>query len=132
MAAVIALVHGKEGAYGISFPDFSGCISGGVSIDECLRRGREALGFHIECVLELGQEMPLIRSLDAIREDLGLKEDVADAIVAAIEIELPGKHVHVDVAIDQHLLARLDKVASERGETRDALISKGARAVLAA
>ena len=132
MAAVIALIHGEEGAYGISFPDFSGCISGGSSIDECLRRGRDALGFHIESVLELGEEMPPIRSLDAIRKDIDLKDDIADAVIAAIEIELPGKPVHVDVAIDENLLAMLDKVASERGETRDALISKGARAVLAA
>ena len=131
-AAVIALIHGEDGAYGISFSDFSGCISGGSSIDECLRRGRDALGFHIESMAELGEAMPGIRSLDTIRKETGLKDEMADAVIAAIDIEVPGRPVHVDVAIDEHLLASLDRVASERGKTRDALISRGARAVLAA
>ncbi|MGB8365566.1 MAG: type II toxin-antitoxin system HicB family antitoxin [Rhizomicrobium sp.] len=31
---VIALIHEEDGAYGISFPDFPGCVSGGNSLDE--------------------------------------------------------------------------------------------------
>jgi predicted RNase H-like HicB family nuclease len=48
MVAVVALVHGEPGAYSISFPDFQGCVAGGATVDEALRRGREALAFHVE------------------------------------------------------------------------------------
>ena len=36
---VYALIHEENGAYGISFPDFPGCVSGGRSLDEALARG---------------------------------------------------------------------------------------------
>ncbi len=132
MAAIVALIHGTAGTYGISFPDFGGCISGGATINEALRRGREALAFHLESMAETGEAMPRIRALDEIRLDPLLREDFSDdALAAVVEIELPGKSVHVDIAIDEHLLEMLDRRASERGESRDALISQGARAVLA-
>ena len=52
MVAVVAVVHGKAGAYGISFPDFQGCVAGGATVDEALRRGREGLTLHIEGMLD--------------------------------------------------------------------------------
>ena len=132
MAAIVALIHGTTGAYGISFPDFDGCVSGGGSIDECLRRGRETLEFHLENMVDVGESMPRARTLDEIRLDPALREDFSDDVLAAVvEIDLPGKSIRVDIAIDEHLLEQLDKRAAEKGESRDALISKGARAVLA-
>ena len=132
MAAIVALIHGTNGAYGITFPDFDGCVSGGTSIDECLRRGRETLEFHLENMVDVGESMPRVRALDEIRLDPVLREDFSDDVLAAVvEIDLPGKSVRVDIAIDEHLLEQLDKLAAEKGESRDALISKGARAVLA-
>ena len=131
MAAVVAPILGSPGTYGISFPDFDGCISGGGTVDECLARGREALAFHLESVAETGEAMPRLRTLDEIKRDPSFREDFSeDALAALVEIELPGRSVHVDIAIDQHLLEMLDRRAAEIGESRDALISKGARAVL--
>lgn len=44
----VAFIHqDDEPGYGISFPDFPGCISAGDTMDEVLRRGAEALAFHV-------------------------------------------------------------------------------------
>ena len=45
----IALIHGdNEPGFGVSLPDFPGCVSDGDTEEEAIRRGREALTFHIE------------------------------------------------------------------------------------
>ena len=77
MASVIALVHEEDGAYGISFPDFPGCVSGGKSLDEAIGRGGAALAFHVEGLLEGGHPMPCIRSVEELRKDPAFREDGA-------------------------------------------------------
>jgi len=52
MPHYIALVH-KEGDsdFGVSFPDFPGCVTAGATLDEAARMAREALELHIEGLL---------------------------------------------------------------------------------
>lgn len=55
----IALIHGDDKpGFGISFPDFPGCISDGDTMEDAVRRGREALTFHIESMAEDGEGIP--------------------------------------------------------------------------
>ena len=54
-----ALIHKDDGtAYGISFPDFPGCVSAGDSLEECLAAGEQALNFHLEGLAEARQPIP--------------------------------------------------------------------------
>jgi predicted RNase H-like HicB family nuclease len=85
MVAVVALVHGRPGAYGISFPDFPGCIAGGKTVDEALRRGRDALDFHIESMMAVGERLPKIRDLAEIEADPDYNDDFADMVVTVTE-----------------------------------------------
>ncbi|QCI68841.1 type II toxin-antitoxin system HicB family antitoxin [Phreatobacter stygius] len=90
VSAIVALIHGVEGAYGISFPDFRGCVSGGTTVDEALRRGAATLASHIEAMSANGDPLPMIRDMAAITADPDLAEDIAEAIsIAAIETDLP-------------------------------------------
>jgi predicted RNase H-like HicB family nuclease len=123
VAAVIALIHGRPGNYGISFPDFPGCISGGITIDEALRRGREALTFHIEGMEAVGESLPKVREIEEIRADPEYSEDLQDAIIAAADIDVPTRAVRVNISIDERLLARADKAAEAAGETRSGYIA---------
>jgi len=127
MVAVIALIHGKPGAYGISFPDFPGCVSGGASVDEALRRGRDALDFHVESMMEVGEPLPKIRYIAEIRADPEYAEDFADAMVAVVDAEVPAKAVRVNISIDERLLDRIDRAAQATGETRSGFIAAAAR-----
>jgi predicted RNase H-like HicB family nuclease len=127
MVAVVALVHGKPGAYGISFPDFPGCIAGGETVDEALRRGRDALDFHVESMMEVGEPLPNIRDIAEIKADPEYAEDFADALVAVVDAEVPAKAVRVNISIDERLLDRIDRAAQATGETRSGFIAVAAR-----
>ena len=82
MVAVVALVHGVPGAYGVSFPDFPGCIAGGETVDEALRRARDGLEFHVESMIEVGEALPDVRDIADIKADPDYAEDVDGAVVA--------------------------------------------------
>jgi predicted RNase H-like HicB family nuclease/uncharacterized protein (DUF1778 family) len=127
MVAVVALVHGRPGAYGISFPDFPGCIAGGETVDETLRRGRDALDFHVESMMEVGEALPKIRDIAEIKTDPEFAEDFADALVAVVDAEVPAKAVRVNISIDERLLDRIDRAAQATGETRSGFIATAAR-----
>ena len=82
MVEVVALVHGVPGAYGVSFPDFPGCIAGGETVDEALRRARDGLTFHVESMIEVGEALPDVRDIAQIKADPNFAEDLAEAVVA--------------------------------------------------
>lgn len=46
MRYVALIHHGCEPGYGISFPDFPGCVSDGDTTDDAILRGGEAIAFH--------------------------------------------------------------------------------------
>ncbi len=81
---IYALIHEENGAYGISFPDFPGCVSGGRSLDEALARGAETLMFHVVGMIEDGDRPPVLRTLDLLKRDPILVEDSEGAIVAVV------------------------------------------------
>jgi predicted RNase H-like HicB family nuclease len=54
-----ALVHKeKDSEYGVSFPDFPGCITAGKTQDEAQKLAEEALRFHVEGMLADGDSIP--------------------------------------------------------------------------
>ncbi|MBN9022639.1 MAG: type II toxin-antitoxin system HicB family antitoxin [Rhizobiales bacterium] len=122
------LIHEQDGRYGISFPDFPGCISGGASLDEALARGAETLTFHIEGMIADGDPLPVLRTLEQLRQDAGFLEDAEGAVIAAVPVELPGRAVRVNVSIDEHLLDAIDRAARAAGQSRSAFLASAARA----
>jgi predicted RNase H-like HicB family nuclease len=67
MTQYIALIH-KEPAsdYGVSFPDFPGCISAGVTLDDARAMATEALALHVKGMIEDGEALPKPSSLEDI------------------------------------------------------------------
>lgn len=124
---VIALIHEENGAYGISFPDFPGCVSGGASLDEALRRGAETLAFHVAGMIEDGDAMPVLRALQELRRDAEFRADAKNAVVAVVPVEFPGKAVRVNISIDERLLGAIDREAEARGESRSAFLATAAK-----
>jgi predicted RNase H-like HicB family nuclease len=87
MVAIIALLHGVPGAYGVSFPEFPGCIAGGDTVDEALRRGRDALDFHVESMIAVGEALPKIRDIAEIRADPAHAEDLAEVVAGKVDLD---------------------------------------------
>lgn len=127
MSAVYALIHEEEGVFGISFPDFPGCISTGMSEDEALRKGAQALALHVAGMLEDGDTLPVIRDLSQLRADPNFVEDARDAIVTLLPFETPGRSVRLNISMDENLLEAIDRAASMAGQSRSAFLAEAAR-----
>lgn len=86
MPHYIALIHkDPTSCYGVSFPDVPGVVTAGGTLDEAIEQAAEVLAFAAEDWEALtGRAFPEPRSLDALRADDEFREDVRDAVVAAI------------------------------------------------
>ena len=69
-----SFIHRDEAGYGVSFPDFPGCVSVGDTVDDAIRHGIEALAFHVEGLAEDGEAIPEPSAIDAIKADPGLTD----------------------------------------------------------
>lgn len=124
----IALIHHDEGTdYGVSFPDFPGCVSAGETFEEALRMGAEALALHVAGMRQDDEEVPAPRTLEEIR---AAGEDWIEwegATVAIIPLLPPtGRSVRINITMDEQLLAQIDAVTSNRS----AFLANAARQVL--
>lgn len=74
----IAYLH-KEAAsdFGVSFPDFPGCVTAGKTLDGARRMAVEALRLHVSGMLEDGAEIPSPSTLDELAGDRAMKRAVA-------------------------------------------------------
>jgi predicted RNase H-like HicB family nuclease len=115
-----------------AFPDFPGCVSGGTTLSEALRRAPETLAGHIEAMAAEGYAVPQVRELDVIKADPEFTEDFADAVlIAAVDVELPGRASRLNISMDEHLVARIDRRARELGESRSGFLAAAAKSRLA-
>src|SRR5258708_37512234 len=74
----IAYLHKtKASDFGVSFPDFPGCITAGKSLEEARRFAAEALGLHIKGMEEDGEAIPEPSSLDELEGDPSMEWAVA-------------------------------------------------------
>jgi predicted RNase H-like HicB family nuclease len=90
MPRVIALIHQSAGVFGISFPDFPGCLCSADSLDETLRRGTRALTRHLAAMVADGLAIPAPRPLAALRTAPDFAEDIAEAVrIVAVELPVP-------------------------------------------
>ncbi len=122
-----ALVHEEDGHFGISFPDFPGCISGGASAEDAIRKGSEALSFHVEGMDEDGEPMPVLRTLSELRRDPAFVEASTGAVLALVPFELPSKAVRINISIDENLLSAVDAAAKAAGMSRSSFLAEAAR-----
>ena len=70
MTNYIGLIHKHpKSDFGVSFPDFPGCISAGNTLDEAKAMGTEALQGHVKFMVDRGEALPQPSSLEAIMAD---------------------------------------------------------------
>ncbi|KQT66207.1 MULTISPECIES: type II toxin-antitoxin system HicB family antitoxin [unclassified Aureimonas] len=130
---VVALIHKDDGTdYGVSFPDFPGCISGGASLDEALARSTEALNAHIAVMLEDGDPIPTPRALDDLKADPDYAVDFDGAVIATVPAFVAGRRSQrVNVTIDGDLLEEIDAAAKAFPGGRSGFLAQAAREKIA-
>lgn len=132
MSKIVAIIHGKPGAYGVSFPDLPGATSGGATIDEALERAEAALAGHVEIMVETEIDLPALRSVETLRADHEFSEDFAGAVaLAMVDIEMPGRAKRYNISMDERLMDRIDARAQAFGESRSGFLAAAARKRLA-
>ena len=78
MSNYIAIVHKDSNSdYGVSFPDFPGCITAGKDIDEAKDMAQEALALHIQGMIEDGEQLPSPSKLEEIMNDPDFREGIS-------------------------------------------------------
>ncbi len=83
----LIIIEKGENNYSAYSPDISGCITTGKTVEKTLENMREALEFHLESMIEDGEEIPAPRSLNYYIEQTN--EISSEDILAHINIEIP-------------------------------------------
>jgi len=128
MRHYIALVHkDPDSDFGVSFPDFPGCITAGSTIQEAMEMAKEALAGHIACMVEDGEAIPEPSDADAVIADPENRADGGVIVLVPAPEMSPPRSVRVNVMLPEPLLKRID----ERAENRSRFLAQAAEKALA-
>jgi predicted RNase H-like HicB family nuclease len=119
----IAYLHKDRGSdYGVSFPDFPGCITAGRTLDEAARMAPEALALHIQGMIDDGDTVPEPSKVDDIAADIAKR----GAIAFLVSIDPPDTTVRVNITARESQLAKIDALAEAAGLTRSGYMVRAA------
>ncbi len=112
MTAFIALLR-KEATsdFGVDFPDFPGCVTAGVTLEQARLMAAEALALHIEGMVEDGASIPTPSPLDIIMDDIVNRDAVAFLVETATR---PVKAVRVNVMLPEDVVREIDRLTNNR------------------
>jgi predicted RNase H-like HicB family nuclease len=119
----IAYLHKDRASdYGVSFPDFPGCITAGKTLDEASRLASEALALHIRGMIEDGDTVPEPSKVDEIAADAARRR----AIAFMVSVDAPDATVRVNITARESQIERIDRLAEAAGMTRSAYVVRAA------
>jgi predicted RNase H-like HicB family nuclease len=120
----IAYLHkDADSDFGVSFPDFPGCITAGRTLEEARRLAPEALALHIAGMLEDGEALPSPSTLDALSADPAMKGAVAFLVHVAPH---GGRTVRINITAREKQIEEIDRLAVSAGLTRSAYMVQSA------
>jgi predicted RNase H-like HicB family nuclease len=124
----VALIHKDEGSdFGVSFPDFPGCVSAGSTLDEAAAMGREALEGHIGLMIDEGEAIPEPSTMDVVLADPGSRDGVPVLIPVGTAVLHRSKAVRVNVTFPEDTLREIDRYAEDHGFTRSGFLAQAAK-----
>lgn len=110
-------------AYGVTFPDFPGCVSAGETAEEALVNAHEALAGHVAFMVQDGDALPKPTPVEKVISD----PEVTMVAVTVVGVTAPGRAKRVNVTLDEALLEEIDSIARNRSR----FLAEAARAELA-
>ena len=126
MANYIAVVHKEaKSDFGVSFPDFPGCITAGSSIDEAKDMAHDALSLHIKGMMEDCENIPAPSKLEDIMDNPGYSDAAAILIVSVSELK--PRSVRVNITVPEDMLRKIDTIAEKRGMSRSSFLVHAAQ-----
>lgn len=126
MANYIAIVHKEtKSDFGVSFPDFPGCITAGKNIDEAKDMAQEALTLHIQGLVEDGEQLPVPSRLEDIMSDPDYANSIAYLVVSVPDAR--PRTVRVNVTVPEMTLKQIDAAAKKCGMSRSSFLVHAAQ-----
>ncbi len=122
MASYLALLRKDRGSdYGVSFPDFPGCITAGSTLEEARLMAKEALEAHIAFMAEDGDPIPEPRSLDLVMAN----RENRDTVPFLLDVAMPEEPAdRVNLTFKRSVLSAIDRAAASRGENRSQFLAR--------
>ncbi len=125
MRQYIGLIHKDASSdYGVSFPDFPGCITAGRNLDEARAMAEEALALHIEGLVAEGEAIPEAAPLEEVMSDAENRDGVA---ILVRVISPVAKTVRVNITLPEDILNAIDHYSKNHGLTRSGFLVKAAK-----
>lgn len=119
-------------AYGVTVPDIAGCFSAGDTLEEAMVNVREAIEFHLEGIVEDGDDVPL--ATDIVKHQQN-PDFAVNYIWAIVDIDLSrfmGKAEKINVTLPSRLIHLIDKKVTKdsRYKSRSGFLAAGAEMLL--
>ena len=119
----IAYLHKDKGSdFGVSFPDFPGCVTAGRTLEEAREMAVEALTLHMAGTIEDGEALPEPSTLDQLADDPAMQ----GAVSFLVSAEAPEKTVRVNIRARESQIEAIDRLARKAGMTRSAYMVQSA------
>ena len=126
MTNYIAIVHkDPKSDFGVSFPDFPGCITAGKTIDEAKDMAKEALTLHIQGMIEDGDALPDPMQLEAIMADADFADATAYLVIEVADVK--PRTVRINITVPEMTLKQIDAAARKRGMSRSSFLVHAAQ-----
>lgn len=74
MPRYTVLLYPEEGGYSVLVPSLPGCVTQGDTLEEALAMARDAIGLHLEGLVDDDEEIP---------------DDTTPPVIAAVDVEMP-------------------------------------------
>lgn len=130
MVEYVAIIHQESGSdFGVSFPDFPGCITAGSTLAEAQSLAIDALALHIRGLLADGTAVPVPSSLAAVMEDPANRDGLAAFVRAPRRLV---NHIRVNISLPEDTLEEIDQFALTHGYTRSGLLVFAAKRMMEA
>lgn len=111
-----ALIDGKQGAYGVVFPDIDGFGAMGKTVDEAILNAEDVLRDYARSCAERGEQLAAPSPIENIDVPAG-------STLTTIPLIVPGgKPVRINLFLEEGILTFIDHEAKRRGMTRTAYI----------
>jgi predicted RNase H-like HicB family nuclease len=112
VTSYIAMLHkDPDSDYGVSFPDFPGCITAGTTLEEAWRLAEEVLAFHIDGMRSGGETIPEPGTIDEIKAD----PENHDGLPFFVSVpDPPGRSLRINVTLPEDLIKAIDRTTKNR------------------
>lgn len=121
----IAYLHkDPKSDFGVSFPDFPGCITAGKTLEEARRLAPQALALHVRGMLEDGEPIPEPSTIDDVKDDPALK----GAVAFLVPLQVNEKAKRFNITARRSEMQKIDRLAKRKGMTRSAYMVSSALA----